>query len=409
MIVLLNIKQCVAYSVFPIFKGSPKFPVLETFLSYGVFFYRSLSYFCATAAGAAAKYDSRHKNDKFMKTKFLFACAIAALLGAGEAIPCSRIVFHGKDNLTLVGRTLDWKTPIPTNLYVYPRGMKKQGMPDGNTLRWVSKYGSVLAVSYDGGVTEGMNEKGLVMNALFCKGSIYRSAVDNSTTTMSLAVLISYFLDNFATVDEVENWLTGSDFAIYGQNFDQGTEAALHWAVTDPSGTTLVMEYQNGELNLYKSDDYDVLTNDPPFDKMLAIDNYWQGIGGDKMLPGTVRSPDRFARASFFIRHIPTDVDGKTAAAAVLSVLGQVSVPLGYELEDAPNLSSTQWRSIADTKNTIYYFGFTTELANFWIDLGKLDLSKGAPVLKLDTSDKTGLEGCVNGLLKKSGPFNPMW
>lgn len=344
-----------------------------------------------------------------MKTRFFLVCALIALLGAGTASPCSRVVLHGKDNLIVVGRTLDWRTPIPTHLYVYPRGMKKQGMPEGNTLHWESKYGSVLAVSYDGGVTEGMNEKGLVMNALFCKGSIYRTAINNSTATMSLAVLISYFLDNFATVEEVESWLKDSDFGIYGQSFDRGTEAALHWAVTDRSGTTLVIEYQNGNMNLYKSDDYDVLTNDPPFDQMLAIENYWKQVGGENMLPGTVRSPDRFARASFFIRHIPTDVDYKTAAASVLTVLGHASVPLGYSLDDAPNLSSTQWRSVADAKNLIYYFGFTTEFSNFWIELDKIDLSKGAPVLKLDTTDKSDLIGCVNGKLKKSAPFNPMW
>ena len=67
-----------------------------------------------------------------MKNK-VFLLAIALLLGCGVAFPCSRVVFLGPDSLTLVGRTLDWRTPIPTNLYVYPRGMEKQGMPSGNT------------------------------------------------------------------------------------------------------------------------------------------------------------------------------------------------------------------------------------------------------------------------------------
>ena len=345
-----------------------------------------------------------------MKAKMFLLCVLAALLGTGKADSCSRVVFHGKDNLVVVGRTLDWRTPIPTHLYVYPRGMKKQSMPnEDKALHWESKYGSVLAVSYDGGATEGMNEKGLVMNALFCKGSLYRTSANTDMATMSLAVFVSFFLDNFATVDEVETWLKANDLSIYGQDFDGGTEAALHWAFTDLTGTTLVMEFQNRQMHLYKSDQYDVLTNDPPFDKMLELNKYWEQIGGENMLPGTVRSADRFARASFFIHHIPTDVDAKTAAASVISVLANVAVPLGYEFENAPNLSSTQWRSAADLKNKIYYFGFTTELSNFWIDLTKVDLSKGAPVLKLDTTDKTGLTGCVNGMLKKSAPFTPMW
>lgn len=343
-----------------------------------------------------------------MKSKFILLI-FALLLGCGNAFPCSRVVFLGRDNLTLVGRTLDWRTPIPTNLYVYPRGMEKQGMPSGNTYHWKSKYGSVLAVSYDGGVTEGMNEKGLVMNALFCKGSIYRKSVDGKLQSISLAVLVSYFLDNFETVDEVHKWLNENEFAIYGQDFDEGTTAALHWALTDLSGNTLVMEFQNGEMEVYVSRDYRVLTNDPPFKYMLELNNYWKQVGGANMLPGTVRSPDRFARASFFIEHVPDNVDYKQAASEVLSVLNNVAVPLGYELEGAPNLSSTQWRSVADAKNLIYYFGFSSQFSVFRIELGSLNLNEGAPVLKMDTSANTDLHGCINNLLVPSEPFSPMW
>lgn len=343
-----------------------------------------------------------------MKIRVLIL-VFALLLGRGNAFSCSRVVFLGQDSLTLVGRTLDWRTPIPTNLYVYPRGMQKQGMPSGNTYHWKSKYGSVLAVSYDGGVTEGMNEKGLVMNALFCKGSIYRTSADGKLRSMSLAVFVSYFLDNFETVDEVQQWLNENEFGIYGQTFDEGTTAALHWAITDRSGKTLIMEFQNGKLDVFVSRDYRVLTNDPPFEQMLAINNYWKQVGGANTLPGTVRSPDRFARASFFIEHVPSNVDYKAAAAEVISVLNNVAVPLGYELEGQPNLSSTQWKSVADSKNLIYYFGLAYQFSVFRIELGKLNLSEGAPVLKIDTTKNTELHGCINDVMVKSEPFKPMW
>ena len=347
-----------------------------------------------------------------MKHRFLTFCALCALAtvtAVTKTHACSRVVLQGSDSLTVVGRTLDWRTPIPTNLYVFPRGVQKQAMPTGNTYRWRAKYASVVAVSYDGGVTEGMNERGLVMNALFCKGSIYRASAGGTMPVMSLALFVSYFLDNFATVDEVDEWLGKNEFAIYGQDFDQGTAAALHWALTDRSGKTLIMEFQNGKLDTYVSADYRVLTNDPPFEQMLAINRYWQQVGGANMMPGTVRSADRFARASFFIDSVPKNVTAERAAAEVLSVLGTVSVPLGYELEDAPNLSSTQWRSVADAKNCRYYFGFTTEFSMFWIDLASLDIKSGASVLKLDTSVQRNLSGCVNDKLVKSAPFTPMW
>ena len=96
-----------------------------------------------------------------MKTKF-FALAMTALLAVGSSMKtdaCSRVLYVGNDSLRIVGRSLDWKTPIPTNLYVYPRGIKKQGNTLAGSVEWTSKYGAVYAVAYDGGVTEGMNEK----------------------------------------------------------------------------------------------------------------------------------------------------------------------------------------------------------------------------------------------------------
>lgn len=328
-----------------------------------------------------------------------------------SAEPCSRIVFdNDSTHIVMVGRTLDWRTPIPTNLYVYPRGVAKQSMPSGNRLEWTSKYASVVAVGYDGGVTEGMNERGLVMNGLFCKGSIYKEAIgDTSMPVMSLSMLVSYFLDNFATVKEMRQWLDSNPFGINGKPFDGGTVSLLHWAATDASGNTLLMEYQNGQLDLYEGKDLKVLTNDPAYPQMLAINRYWEGVGGVNMLPGTVKSADRFVRASFFINHVRTDVDEDTALGTLSSIIGTVSVPLGYKVETEPNVSNTQWSSIADVKRQRYYFKFADSTADFYVDMSKLLLNPGDPVLKLDTSDHSSMSGCVNHLLKRTKGFTPMW
>ena len=347
-----------------------------------------------------------------MKLFKLIALSAVALMGIQTASPCSRVVFLGDSttNYVMVGRTLDWRTPIPTNLYVYPRGVEKQSMPSGPMLTWTSQYGSVVAVGYDGGVTEGMNEAGLVVNGLFCKGTIYKEAIgNNDMPVMSLSMFVSYFLDNFATVGEVSAWLADNQFAIFGKTFDGGTASTLHWAMTDKSGETLVLEYVDGNLNLYKSRDLQVMTNDPPMPQMQAIDKYWQGVGGVNMLPGTVRSADRFVRALFFIKRVPDNVGYDAALGSLASIMGTVSVPYGYEIVGEPNVSSTQWRSIADSPGGKYYFKFADSLSTFWVDLSRMMLNPGAPILKLDTSKHTDFSGCVNHLFKKSAGFTPMW
>lgn len=342
--------------------------------------------------------------------KFMLAAA-ALLMTASAAKPCSRIVFRGDStDIVQVGRTLDWRTPIPTNLYVYPAGMQKESMPSGPRFTWTSKYGSALAVGYDGGVTEGMNEKGLVMNGLFCKVSTYKEApVGSDMPVMSLAVIVSYFLDNFATVDEVRQWLDNNEFGIAGKTFDGGTVSLLHWGITDLTGNTLIMEYDGGKLNIYEGKEYQMLTNDPLFPKMLAINGYWEGIGGQNMLPGGVRSADRFVRGNYFIHHIPTQVTNDMATYELLTVIDNVSVPFGYEIKGQPELSSTQWRSVADLNRSRYYFKFADSPSIFYIDLSKLMLKPGSPVLKLDTSKHDDLFECINNRLKESKPFTPMW
>ena len=176
---------------------------------------------------------------KSLKTIF-FALASLLLGGVLEGEACSRIVYNGTDSLIIVGRSLDWKTPIPTNLYVYPRGITKKSHDLPGAFEWTSKYGSVYAVGYDGGVTEGMNEKGLVVNGLFCKGTVYSNAETADRPPMSLAVFVAWLLDMNATTQEVVDVVKKHDFYISGATFDGGTVSALHWGVTDANGDCAV-------------------------------------------------------------------------------------------------------------------------------------------------------------------------
>ena len=57
------------------------------------------------------------------------------------------------------------------------------------------------------------------------------------------------------------------------------------------------------------------MTNSPTFDKQLALNDYWEEIGGLTMLPGTNRSADRFARASFYIKTLPKTDQANEAVA----------------------------------------------------------------------------------------------
>lgn len=63
---------------------------------------------------------------RFFLSLALLGGIAMGITGVSDASACSRILYVGNDDLRIVGRSLDWKTPIPTNLYVYPRGIMKK-------------------------------------------------------------------------------------------------------------------------------------------------------------------------------------------------------------------------------------------------------------------------------------------
>lgn len=255
-----------------------------------------------------------------------------------------------------------------------------------------------------------MNEKGLVINGLFCKGTIYNAPeTDEKRPQMSLAVFVAWMLDQCATTDEVVALLRENPFDIQGASFDGGTVAALHWGVTDISGKSVIFEFDHGKINIYDMGDYRAMTNDPVWTSMTAIMNYWQKIGGKNMLPGTVSSPDRCVRANYFAHHVKEVADTDLAVAICRSVLVNASVPYTYEIEGEPELSSTQWRTYSVPAALRYYFELVVNPGYYYVDLNKVDLRKGAPVLKLITADTASLVGDISDKLKPSSPFIPMY
>lgn len=324
--------------------------------------------------------------------------------GARKAEACTRAVYIGTDNMVVTGRTMDWKEDIMSNIYVFPRGVARSGYNKGETVKWTSKYGSVIATGYDIGTCDGMNEKGLVASLLFLPESVYDRPNDNRPV-MGISIWTQYVLDNFATVHEAVEELKKETFRIDAPRMPNGSASTLHMAITDEEGNTAVLEYLDGTLSIHEGKEFQVMTNSPRYDYQLAINDYWKEVGGLQMLPGTNRSSDRFVRASFYINAIPKTSDAQTAVASVLSVMRNVSVPFGITTPDKPYISSTRWRSVADQKNKVYYFDSVLTPNLFWLDLKKIDFSPKAGIKKLALTNGEIYAGDAVKDLKDSKSF----
>lgn len=300
---------------------------------------------------------------------------------------------------------MDWKEDIMTNLWIFPRSIERNGEVGPNSLKWKSKYGSVIASSYDNSSTDGMNEKGLVANLLWLAESEYPKW-DQTKSGLSIAAWVQYVLDNFATVEEVVAELRKEKFEIITAEIPgQSQLATLHLSISDETGDNAIFEYIGGKLVIHHDRSYQVMTNSPIFEKQLAMNEYWKEIGGTTMLPGTNRAADRFVRASFYVNAIPQTDNIRVAVASMFSVIRNCSVPFGISTPNQPNISSTRWRTISNHKNKVYYFESALSPNTFWVDFKNIDFSEKATVKKLNLTGGEIYAGDTVNKFKETKPF----
>ncbi len=343
------------------------------------------------------------------------AATVLSVVAAPSIEACTRAVYLGSDGLVITGRTMDWIEDMASNLWVFPRGMQRDGAAGPNSVKWTAKYGSATIASYDAATTDGMNEKGLVANLLYLAGSDFGKPGDKPT--LSVTSWAQYVLDNYATVAEAVAAWKDTPLAMVAPTLPNGAPSNLHLSISDSSGDSAVFEYVDGKLSIHHGRQYQVMTNEPPMDRQAALTAYWDTIGGQTFLPGTIKPEDRFVRASYFIKELPKSIEpalikavpdgtlANQAAAGVLSVMRTVSTPFGLHTPGEPNNSSTLWRTVADQKNLVYLFDSATSPNAFWVDFADLDFKEGAPVKKLTMAGGKVYAGNVAKQLKPAEPF----
>lgn len=331
----------------------------------------------------------------------------SSLLLSTLADACTRAVYLGKNDNTITVRSMDWKSDIGTNLWIMPSKVARTGMAGPNSIKWTSKYGSVIASGYDISSTDGVNEKGVVANLLWLVESEYPNPQKSKIPTLSLSLWAQYVLDNYASVNEAVTALEKEPFIVVTDQVPgEQRLAALHLSISDATGDSAIIEYIDGKAVIHHNKKYQVMTNSPTFDKQLALNSYWEQIGGTVMLPGTNRASDRFARASFYINAIPKEGTFEHSLASAFSVIRNVSVPFGLNTEEEPNISSTRWRTVVDHKRKLYFFESAVSPNVFWVDLKDINFNDGKTrKLELGPDQSKIYSGKANSSFVVTKPF----
>ena len=223
--------------------------------------------------------------------------------------------------------------------------------------------------------------------------------------TLSVGAWLQYVLDDYATVAEAVEAMQSDPFTVVSANAPNGRPASVHIAISDPTGDSAIFEYIEGKLQIHHGPQYKVMTNSPPYAQQIAINSYWELIGGKNFLPGTISAADRFVRASYNLNASPKFKDRRDPVASVFSQMRSVGVPLGMSDPDKPNISSTLWRSVIDHDAKRYYFNSVINPSVIWVDLDKVDLSPGAKTMTLKLGVPGNLGGEVSSKFEPAEPF----
>ena len=332
---------------------------------------------------------------------FFFLCAFSSIVEG-----CTAFQLKAQDGALIYCRTLEFGYKFNSDILIAPQGTEYTGTAMGKPgLKWKVKYGFVgMNQSMEKTlVSDGMNEKGLVIGVLYLPTYAQYEMPDHQKKDRTLGCweLPSFLLSTCATVQEVKNILPT---VLVAQQPPPGMGdfiLPIHYYISDKSGSVAIVEYVDGKRHVY-DDPMGVLTNSPPFDWHLTnlanyvnlgpvntapvqfanwtVPNLGQG-SGLLGLPGDYTSPSRFVRAVLFSQW---STPQKTALEAVnlgFHLLNAFDIPDGLvqSRPDEKNVShteTTEWVIVHDKTNLKTYFRGYKSLRIQMIDLKKIDFTQ---------------------------------
>jgi choloylglycine hydrolase len=244
-----------------------------------------------------------------MKTLFSTLTLYFVVLNSSSA--CTTF-FINKNGQMIFGRNYDWVTGagiICTNL----RGLQKTSMKmeDGNSLNWVSNYGSITFNQYGKEFpTGGMNEKGLVVELMWLDGTKFPAPDDRPS--VNVLQWIQYQLDQNKTVDEV---IATDKILRINSN---GTP--IHYLIADAGGNVATIEFLDGKMVVHKGKElpFAVLTNNT-YDESIQ---QTKGLANRAFADNSI---DRFARACSMVQQYQLQDINTPVVDYAFTILDKVS------------------------------------------------------------------------------------
>jgi choloylglycine hydrolase len=288
---------------------------------------------------------------------------------------CTKVIYEGCDDRYNISKSIDWKQNIPTSLWIFPKGINRNGEIGENSVTWKSIYGSIITSSSNKSTEDGINEKGLVANLLYLVESDFEKS---KNPILSISAITQYVLDNYSTVEEAIDDLEKKDFQIIASNLTTKEKYGLHLAISDVKGDLAIIEFLKGKMTIHHSKKFKTITNSS------SVDINCESTKDEKLEQSLE----------------------KRALATAFGIIRNTSVPIDTADSNKTNATSTLWQTVSDQKALRYYFDSTTSPFVIWVDINKVNLNEGASSKKLDLKNyPMEYHGDVSDKFEDAKPF----
>ena len=305
---------------------------------------------------------------------------------------CTRVLWNTNDLAVLTGRSMDWPESTQPLIVAFPPGRQREGFApagvgdDPNPLRWTSRYASLVTTIYGVGTIDGLNDAGLAGHGLYLEATDFGTR-NPAKPAVQTTLWLQYLLDRAATVEEA---LALMDDIELVKITVRGHDSNIHLALEDNGGDSAIIELADGRPVIHHGRQFTLMTNDPTYDEQLALlsKQDFSHPSRDMPLPGNVNAVDRFQRAAYYSALLPKPASQREAVASVMAIMRNVSVPFGAPYAEF-GVYNTEYRTVTDLSNRMYFFELTTSPNVIWMQLDRLNLAEGAPALAIDPYDET--------------------
>ncbi len=287
---------------------------------------------------------------------------------------------------------MDWPESTEPLIVAFPAGRERNGIhpvgivEDANPVLWTSRHASLVTTVYGMGTVDGLNDAGLAGHALYLNATDFGPR-DAAKPAVHSGLWLQYLLDQASTVAEALDLMGGIDIV---QVHAHGRDANLHLALEDVGGDSAIIEFAEGRPVIHHGRQFTLMTNDPTYDEQLELLSRqdFSHPSRDMPLPGNVNPVDRFQRAAYYSALLPSPTTQRQAVAGVMAIMRNVSVPFGAPYGDF-GVYDTEYRTVADLTNQMYFFELTTSPNVLWIQMDRLDLAPGSPSQVVDPYDES--------------------